>query len=1247
MIFMKRDRGKHTTLAASERCEAPSGWKPWTLRSSALLSFASLSLLLAATIELARQRAQKDGGLALSTTDDAISEPTIVAFLYIPSLIFILYCLLFDWIDLDVKRLQPWVALSQPGGATAEDSVLLEYPFDFIAAVPFKAARRRHWSVFVSGLAVVILHWLVMPLSASIFSTGQVNTSVTMPATRYNLPSLGQQASGFGSANIEVMGYAITWLNQSLPSWSTPKWTLLPVIPQEESLGVQTNSNLTIATAKLWANFSCSPAKGVYNRTLASIYNKTLVSVDHTTLAPSLPSDTPFLPYSIDGGEECSLPTLGNHPYFYQLVYGHPCSSTFVAVYVSYNETAPEITAAACDVQYMRQNVTVQVSMDQLYPYPDSIQPQGPAEIMSNATFDRDTFEWTNFPWSNSLESIPLSSFFASFQVPVHDDSSLMEIFAPTAIALGTQDHTLADYHNSTVLVSGYQNMHELLFVLAASRLLASDSAIAEGTTVIVSSTRFGIIVSDLLALALETLLIFVAFLVAVLWQFCSARRTFLSSEPASILHHMSLIRDSSSARSDSLGTGAENSKELHKKLEGLTFSLERSPFLNPRKAVLRIDNWQQSRSHSRYRLMDAASTHAAGAYTSVIPGALKPSVGFIFVLINTAALCVLVYLERVDQSQNGFARPTNNHVVLQILESYIPTAFATLIGSFWSLLNRALCQIQPYQDLWIGSSRRAITSVLSSVPPQLSTWRALRSRYFLLAAVCINTLLLNILTISLGGLFNELSVAVNQEISFNVTYSTTQRDHWFTDLPPTVRALSSGEAFYDSFFFVIFESPDLIAWTNISSGTALQPWMSEDYYFLPFFDDSDDLPPADAYTSLTYGITVIPSCHGLEDSGNASSWSFHWDSSNYNQNALNVTVLSEDNQAITCSSIVPPYPYWGSPDLLSACELGQLASPGTTPWNPGSSHYTWLYPSSDDPCRNKLVLGLYRGFGNNHTVSLREMSHMICDPKIFTAPFNVTADITGRILESQRIGNLTPLPVKIDNGSSLMDLFNDATYILSSAYWGNDTSARNWIMYLMEAGSNVSTLFDPSQPIPGFNVTIPLFENVYKVSFAAFIQQNPDIFLNNPGVAPTSVPGWSHRIETRIFVSQGAFYVSIVVLVINILTAILLYTRGIVVALPRMPTTIASVLGFIVASRACSPDWQSNLEDEYTGTEQKPTFSFGRYIGTDGRQHVGIDVDPYVTAIDEKKLMHRDSSTKFLQYFSNRWWRFGGKIGE
>ena len=72
--------------------------------------------------------------------------------------------MIWSWIDLDVKRLEAFFLLSKPEGSSGKDSILLSYPVDFLAFVPIKAAKLRHWSVVGAGTAMVMIFWVITPL---------------------------------------------------------------------------------------------------------------------------------------------------------------------------------------------------------------------------------------------------------------------------------------------------------------------------------------------------------------------------------------------------------------------------------------------------------------------------------------------------------------------------------------------------------------------------------------------------------------------------------------------------------------------------------------------------------------------------------------------------------------------------------------------------------------------------------------------------------------------------------------------------------------------------------------------------------------------------------------------------------------------------------------------------------------------------------------------------------------------------
>ncbi|KAF6828066.1 hypothetical protein CMUS01_08727 [Colletotrichum musicola] len=117
--------------------------KPMSLGATVLFCFALASFIIAIIIEILADQSQRNGGLALSASADGFSTFVQFCYLFLPTIVAVIYSLLWSWIDLDVKRIQPWLEMSRPAGATAESSIFLDYPYDFIAFVPIKAARRR------------------------------------------------------------------------------------------------------------------------------------------------------------------------------------------------------------------------------------------------------------------------------------------------------------------------------------------------------------------------------------------------------------------------------------------------------------------------------------------------------------------------------------------------------------------------------------------------------------------------------------------------------------------------------------------------------------------------------------------------------------------------------------------------------------------------------------------------------------------------------------------------------------------------------------------------------------------------------------------------------------------------------------------------------------------------------------------------------------------------------------------------
>ena len=118
-------------------------WRPWTLHPAILLSTLSFTLGIIALLEYLQRSSDANHGIAFAISRDTISLALTFLYLYLPTLIAVLYSTWWSWVDLDAKRLEPWYQLSSTTNCNAQHSLLLQYPVEFLAWIPFRAAKKR------------------------------------------------------------------------------------------------------------------------------------------------------------------------------------------------------------------------------------------------------------------------------------------------------------------------------------------------------------------------------------------------------------------------------------------------------------------------------------------------------------------------------------------------------------------------------------------------------------------------------------------------------------------------------------------------------------------------------------------------------------------------------------------------------------------------------------------------------------------------------------------------------------------------------------------------------------------------------------------------------------------------------------------------------------------------------------------------------------------------------------------------
>jgi Protein of unknown function (DUF3433) len=134
----------------------PPDWKPIPMSSLYILLLIVLSLGLAIIQEwLCRRSIWLEGHTNGILRFNHVADLPLWSFFcwkYLPTLIFVIYGVLWQIMDFEIKRLEPYYQLSQPSGSTAAESLNLDHLSLWSYLVPFKAFRLRQWAVFFSAV---------------------------------------------------------------------------------------------------------------------------------------------------------------------------------------------------------------------------------------------------------------------------------------------------------------------------------------------------------------------------------------------------------------------------------------------------------------------------------------------------------------------------------------------------------------------------------------------------------------------------------------------------------------------------------------------------------------------------------------------------------------------------------------------------------------------------------------------------------------------------------------------------------------------------------------------------------------------------------------------------------------------------------------------------------------------------------------------------------------------------------------
>lgn len=414
----------------------------------------------------------------------------------------------------------------------------------------------------------------------------------------------------------------------------------------------------------------------------------------------------------------------------------------------------------------------------------------------------------------------------------------------------------------------------------------------------------------------------------------------------------------------------------------------------------------------------------------------------------------------------------------------------------------------------------------------------------------------------------------------------------------------------------------------------------------------------ASHFQASTYGITTNPNCSPLvpvtEDPNAENTVEFIVDSAGTKM-SFRSSHLQPDGTRQECQA-------FPGPELMANISY---------PLGAGAQAMEFLYemrtanqPSTvgvkETTCTGSMVSGWIRAASETSGGTGRKIdsNFISCHPSIQYARFNVTVDAAGHILSSNRTSDFVTntKEMLLTSNASFNGMFglvsNSIASHLDVSNWHNDSLTSDYLNYLLKIKSqspdqqtldqnfNFTNIVEPLSPLPNVTAVAQEVGDIYTQLFVILLSLSYKKMMvqSNP---PGSVTVQVHTQVTKLFVSEIMYRLSLAILIAHFCTAVAYYIYRPKKFLTRMPTTIASIIAYVSSSRALDDfvpgRGEGDVKRGEDGKEQR--YGYGRFIGRDGKTHVGIERMRYVIPLESK-----NPDAKKTGWLSSLRWRGKGK---
>ncbi|TGZ81979.1 hypothetical protein EX30DRAFT_340391 [Ascodesmis nigricans] len=237
-------------------------WRPFTLKKRFLTALIIICLSLIIAVEVVVQISNRNDGLFFANDHGKFPTYALFYFEYLPTIISILHSLIWLCVENDSRRVEPFYQMSKPGGATAKDSLLLDYRYQFILEVPYTSFRNRHWVVLCGSLIGIIGAFAATPLMSAVMDQETVTRNLQFTTQDYRFVPLEDQSLVVSSKFTRDM-YRHKYLGDPLPRFVNYTFATRPfqsIIVDDKPWTGMTNELWTFSTTQYETELDCEVA---------------------------------------------------------------------------------------------------------------------------------------------------------------------------------------------------------------------------------------------------------------------------------------------------------------------------------------------------------------------------------------------------------------------------------------------------------------------------------------------------------------------------------------------------------------------------------------------------------------------------------------------------------------------------------------------------------------------------------------------------------------------------------------------------------------------------------------------------------------------------------------------------------------------------------------------------------------------------------------------------------------------------